>query len=107
MSSYHLFNSIEREENYELMGDTFTSIAMVVADLDEMKNIIFNVSDEIKMKDWDEIKLKLDFLNKSINVAKDNIKKCENIILERANCNQQSYDEANSVGIKQYLMDNM
>ena len=107
MSSYHLFNSIEREENYELMGDTFTSIAMVVADLDEMKNIIFNVSDEIKMKDWDEIKLKLDFLNKSINVAKDNIKKCENIILERANWNQQSYDEAKKVGVKQYLMDNM
>ena len=107
MSSYHLFNSIEREENYELMGDTFTSIAMVVADLDEMKNIIFNVSDEIKMKDWDEIKLKLDFLNKSINVAKDNIKKCEKIILERANWNQQSYDEAKKVGIKQYLMDNM
>ena len=107
MSSYHLFNSIEREENYELMGDTFTSIAMVVADLDEMKNIIFNVSDEIKMKDWDEIKLKLDFLNKSINVAKDNIKKCENIILERANCNQQSYDEAKEVGVKQYFKDNM
>ena len=58
------------------------------------------------MKDWDEIKLKLDFLNKSINVAKDNIKS-ENIILERANWNQQSYDEAKKVGVKQYLMDNM
>ena len=80
---------------------------MVVADLEGMKNIILNVTDEIKMKDWDEIKLKLDFLNKSINVAKDNIKKCENIILERANWNQQSYDEAKKVGVKQYLMDNM
>ena len=107
MSSINLFNTIEREENYELMGDTCTSIAMVVADLEGMKNIILNVTDEIKMKDWDEIKLKLDFLNKSINVAKDNIKKCENIILERANWNQQSYDEAKKVGVKQYLMDNM
>lgn len=107
MSSYNLFNSVEREENYQLMIDTFTSINTVIEDLEEVKNYILNVSDEIKRKEYEVLRLKINSLSDSFSDAQNNLDECKNKICETANMNQQSYDEAKRVGVKQWLIDNM
>lgn len=109
MSSYHLFNSIEREENYKLMEDTLTSINKVIEGLEEIKNFYLNVSDEITFKDCEEMGewKNINLLSDSFSDAKNNLSECNYKILERAKLNQQSYDEAKRVGVKQYLIDNM
>ena len=102
MSSVHLFNSIERDENYELMEKTISTINGTISDLKRVKDMIKEVTDEIDMKDYDDINMKLSFLSEGVFLTNNCLKECHQIIFDRAKFNQQLYDEANGNGFKKY-----
>ena len=102
MSSAHLFNSKEREENYELMEKTFATINGTISDLENVRSMIKEVTDEIDMKDYDDINMKLSFLSEGVFLTNKCLKECHQIIFDRAKFNQQLYDEANGNGFKKY-----